>query len=68
MKKNINTLMLAAALMASATALTSCDKDNNGTTPTPPATEESLYVIPAVDGEPLTSSPPPRSTVAACRP
>lgn len=51
MKKNINTLMLAAALMASATALTSCDTDNNGTTPTPPAAEESLYVIPAVDGE-----------------
>ena len=51
MKKNINTLMLAAALMASATALTSCDKDSNGTTPTPPATEESLYVIPAVDGD-----------------
>ncbi len=51
MKKDIYTLALAAALMTSATTLTSCDNDNNGSTPAPPATEESLYVIPAVDGE-----------------
>lgn len=51
MKKNIYTLALAAALMASAATLTSCDEDNHGTTPTPPTAEESLYVIPAVDGE-----------------
>lgn len=51
MKKNLNTFTLFAMLVASAVVLISCSEENNGTNPTPAPSSESLYVIPAVDGE-----------------